>query len=71
MLKDRNGSDDSSTRLRRVALLALAALTGTILLQIVIFFGLAGVPVGSQAVLLILAPAVFGVAALLVAARQG
>jgi hypothetical protein len=73
MPKDRSGNDDSPNRLSltRAALLALAAFTCAILLQVVIFFGLAGVPVNAPVLFMILAPAAVGVAILLLAVRQG
>jgi hypothetical protein len=66
MLKDQNGSKDGPSRLRarQVGLFAFTVLACITLLQAIIFFGVAGVSIKADAVLLILAPAAVGVAAL-------
>ena len=71
MLKDQNGGTDSPTRLRvrQVGLVAFSVLACTTLLQAIVFFGLAGVPLEPDAVFLILAPVAVGVAALVLAGR--
>ena len=66
MLKDQNGGTDSPSplRLRRAGLVAFAVLACITLLQAIIVFGLVGVPLKPDAVVLILTPVAIGVAAL-------
>jgi len=66
MPNDQIGGTDSPTllRLMRVALIAFAVLACITLLQAIIAFGLVGVPLKPDAVVLILTPVVVGVAAL-------
>ena len=66
MPRDQIGGADSPTalRLRRVGLIAFVVLACVTLLQAIIVFGLVGVPLKPDAVVLILTPVAIGVAAL-------
>jgi hypothetical protein len=69
MLKGQRGASDDQTqlRLRRVAFFVFAVLACTTLLQAIIFFGVAGVPIKPDAVFLISAPLLIAVATLVLA----
>ena len=72
MSKDQIGGADSPTalRLRRVGIIAFTVLACITLLQAIIVFGLVGVSIKPDAVVLILTPVAIGVAALAFVRRR-
>jgi hypothetical protein len=71
MSKAQPGRTGSPTRhgAKRLAIIACVVLACTTLLQAIVFFGLAGVPLRPDAFFLILAPIAAGVATLVLARR--